>query len=258
MGVKRLEALQLWFLRLLLRVSPGVPTASLLWETSLLSMELRVWREKLCLILHFRGLGEDAVARRVMTDQQLFGWPGLVRETAVICQKLGVDNPVTTDMSKHEYRNEVTRACHSLNEKQLRAKMSKDGIMMKKCELISQDEYGRKAYFEKTVPHLVRSYFSTRVGMLPLAGNYSHDRRFQKTGWWCRCGEAREEEEHVRESCPLYKDIREQYQDLSNDDDLVAFFQQMLDRRDSMDELEEEGRRSKENLRKMEEKLSRI
>ena len=61
----------------------------------------------------------------------------------------------------------------------------------------------------------------------------------------------------MRESCPLHRDIREQYQDLSNDDDLVSFFQQMLDRRDSMDELEEEGRRSEENLRKMEEKKSR-
>ena len=61
----------------------------------------------------------------------------------------------------------------------------------------------------------------------------------------------------MRESCPLYKDIREQYQDFSNDDDLVSFFQQMLDRRDSIDDLEEEGRRSEENLRKMEEKMSR-
>ena len=158
-GVKRLEALQLWFLRLLLRVKPGVPSASLLWETSLLSMELRVWREKLCMILHFRGLEEDAVARRVMKDQQLFGWPGLVRETADISHKLGVDNPFTTDMTKKEYRHEVTRACHSLNEKQLRDKMTRDGEVMRKCELISQDEYGRKEYFEKTVPHLVLPTF---------------------------------------------------------------------------------------------------
>ena len=41
-AVKRLEAFQCWYLRLLLRQDPGLPTASLLWESSLLLMELRV------------------------------------------------------------------------------------------------------------------------------------------------------------------------------------------------------------------------
>ena len=71
--VKKLEALQMWFLRLLLRQGPGVPTASLLWETSILSMELRVWREKLCQILHFRELEDDALAKRIWEEQRGFG-----------------------------------------------------------------------------------------------------------------------------------------------------------------------------------------
>ena len=40
--------------------------------------------------------------------------------------------------------------------------------------------------------------------------------------------EAREEKEHVRDSCPLYDDIREQFDDLSREEDLVEFFQVML------------------------------
>ena len=215
-------------------------------------MELRVWLEKCCIILHIRGLEEDSLARRVWSEQRLFGWPGLARETEDISRKLVVDDPNTTTMSKVAYRNEVARACHHFNEKHLKDKMmNKNGEIMTKCRKIAMDHYGRKEYFEKKVPSEVRAVFATRVSMLPLAGNFSHDRRFaSSTGWWCRCGEAREEEEHVRDSCPLYEDIREQFSDLSSEENLVQFFKAMLRRRDDIDrEGEERKKREKEKRR---------
>ena len=78
--------------------------------------------------------------------------------------------------------------------------------------------------------------------MLPLAGNFRKDRRFARTGWLCRCGKEREEERHITDSCPLYKDIREQFSSLEYDDQLVEFFEQILKRRDSIDEQEQERR----------------
>ena len=48
---RRLEALQNWFVRLILREGPGCPAVSLRWETGLLSMVHRVWLEKLLLVL---------------------------------------------------------------------------------------------------------------------------------------------------------------------------------------------------------------
>ena len=69
-----------------------------------------------------------------------------------------------------------------------------------------------------------------------MAGNFTHDKRFARTGWWCRCREEREEEEHVKDRCPMYDDLREKYTDLDDDDQLVNFFQEMLDRRDEIDE----------------------
>ena len=72
-------------------------------------------------------------------------------------------------------------------------------------------------YFDNKVPSQVRSFFSTRVSMLPLAGNFRQDRRFARTNWLCRCGKEREEERHLTDSCPLYKDIREQFSSLEED-----------------------------------------
>ena len=78
--------------------------------------------------------------------------------------------------------------------------------------------------------------------MLPLAGNFRQDRRFARTGWLCRCGEEREEERHLTDSCPLYKDIRERFSSLEEDDQLGEFFRQILERRDKIDEQEQERR----------------
>ena len=60
--------------------------------------------------------------------------------------------------------------------------------------------------------------------MVPLAGNFSRDKRFARTGWMCRCGGDRQEEQHILYSCPLYADIGEQYNDLCGDNQLVEFF----------------------------------
>ena len=71
-----------------------------------------------------------------------------------------------------------------------------------------------------------------------FAGNYSNDRRFAKTGWRCRCGE-REEEVHLAR-CQVYSDITTRYSDLSKDSQLVAFFREVLERRERLERLEEE------------------
>ena len=70
---KRLESLQLWYLRLLLRQGPGATSGSLLWETQTLSIKLRIWREKLSLGLHIVRLSEDSLARRMWSEQKLNG-----------------------------------------------------------------------------------------------------------------------------------------------------------------------------------------
>ena len=63
-----------------------------------------------------------------------------------------------------------------------------------------------------------------------------------RTGWLCRYGKEREDERHITDSCPLYKDIREQFSSLEDDDQLVEFFEQILKRRELSDEQEQERR----------------
>ena len=99
------------------------------------------------------------------------------------------------------------------------------------------EPYGKKTYFEKKILSQVRNIYKTRVGLLPFARNYSHDYQFKRTDWLCRCGKAREEEKHLMSGkCEVYKDINERHKDLSSDESLLAFFQEILKRREELEE----------------------
>ena len=76
----KLNGFQLKFVSLVLQVGPGAPLASLQWDNALLGMGLRVWREKLMLILHVRKLDPFSLARRIYEEQLNRKWPGLARE----------------------------------------------------------------------------------------------------------------------------------------------------------------------------------
>ena len=66
-----------------------------------------------------------------------------------------------------------------------------------------------------------------------------HDRRFARTDWKCKCGAARELEEHLSSGlCSIYGGIRRKYGDLKDEATLVEFFQEVLARREEMEEEE--------------------
>ena len=110
-----------------------------------------------------------------------------------------------------------------------------------KCSRIKEEQYGRKSYIQTQNINQCRNWFRTRFGLQFFAGNYSHNNKYAKTNWMCRCGSDREEEGHIISGqCEVYGDLRSQFGDLKEDKNLVLYFQAVLDRRDN---LEEEDRR---------------
>ena len=235
-----LEALQHWFLRLVLRVGPGCPVASLRWETGVLSMKLRVWIEKVMLVRHLRSLDESSLARRVYEEQKLRQWPGLAKEAAAICQELGVENCNESnifEMSNKLYRQMLLQKCKEKDELALR-KMAEG---KSKCDKIMNEEYGKKAYLSLQVLSKVRQTFLSRVRMQPFAGNFPGDKRFSKTNHMCKCTKEKEDEKHILSgNCPIYGDLTKKFPNTDNDSELVNFFSAVLARRE---QLEEEERR---------------
>ena len=71
---KRLNAIQNIFLRLAFQTGPGSPLASMAWDSGILDMSLRVWIEKMMLIIHIRNMDIDTLARRVYEEQKGQAW----------------------------------------------------------------------------------------------------------------------------------------------------------------------------------------
>ena len=81
--------------------------------------------------------------------------------------------------------------------------------------------------------------YKTRYGMMAFAGNFAKDKRFAWSDWLCKCGEAREEESHlISGTCQVYGEIRHKYSNLNDDKQLVDFFNEVLSRRDELEEKE--------------------
>ena len=95
----------------------------------------------------------------------------------------------------------------------------------------------------------------TRVSMQAFAGNYSHDNRFSKTQWKCRCDTSIENEAHLIEGfCPVYGIVREKYDNLENDENLIKMFNEILSMRENLEEEERKeemrGRRRRKGGRR--------
>ena len=185
------------------------------------------------MVLHVRGLDEDTLARKIYEEQRANSWPGLAKETSVLCTKLKVEDCNTTRLSKAEYRKLFVEACNKYHEEKLR----KDGGNMTKCDRIMKDEYGQKEYFKKANIFEARQMFRTRVGLNDFAGNYKKSLKFQPTNWLCRCLSNIENEAHLKEGlCHVYRDIRDKYDTLEDDENLVKYFSEVIARRNALDE----------------------
>ena len=60
------------------------------------------------------------------------------------------------------------------------------------------------------------------------------------------CGE-REDQEHILKHCKKYEDIREKYGDIEDDNSLVSFFREVLERREKVREEEQKEKKRRKD-----------
>ena len=161
------------------------------WDTAVLDMSIRIWIEKILLIIHIRSLDENALARRVYEEQKKNSWPGLSSETSLLCQTLSIEDCNLTKLGKTSYRKILLPACHKNNEEKLR------NFAKGKCERINHEEYGKKEYIGSKKISQVMDLSRTRFGLQPFAGNYSNDRRFAKKPYGFACVGRREKRSNI-------------------------------------------------------------
>ena len=110
-----------------------------------------------------------------------------------------------------------------------------------KCSRITNEVYEQKGYLEEKNISDVRNTYRSRFGQRAFAGNFTHDNKYSTTNWMCKCEKSKEKEKHITSyNCPVYSDIRSKYQNFDKDEDLVSYFNEVLERRDMIDSLEQD------------------
>ena len=118
------EDLQLFFIRLILRVPQGTPKVALQSETGLLSMKLRIWKRKCLLIHHIKNMEDGALAKQVHCEQMENGWPGLAKEVTGICGELGMEDVNFSNITKNALKNLLEEVCQETDERDLKDEMA--------------------------------------------------------------------------------------------------------------------------------------
>ena len=127
----------------------------------------------------------------------------------------------------------MMEACHQKNKESLLL------LASGKCERLQWEEYEKKDYIYKKSIHDVRIQYRTRYGLQRFAGNYSNNKSFLRSNWLCKCLKSREVESHIMSGkCSVYGDIAQKYTDLTEDENLISLFTEVLARRDELDKQE--------------------
>ena len=121
--VERLEELQLFYIRLILRVPVSTPKPLLRSETGLISMKHRVEKEKLMLVHHIKRLDDKTLAKKIYDEQRRNEWPGLAKEAELISKRLKIEDANVTYFTKGEYKDIVKKACRREDAMMLRSNM---------------------------------------------------------------------------------------------------------------------------------------
>ena len=92
--------------RSLLKMPGSTPILALRALTGLLGFKWRIWQEKVLLVVAIKK-AEGTLAKLVMEEQLLMGWPGLCQEVSTICNTISLPEICQEDVDKSEVREAV-------------------------------------------------------------------------------------------------------------------------------------------------------
>ena len=248
--INELEKIQLKHLRVSLAVGTGCPTPLLYAQTGTLTMANRIIMKKLLFLYHVASLPVGTIARDLYESQLKHedGVSSLVTECAPFLREFGIQN--IRAFSKHQYKTLIKKKIHERNKSQL-VEMSRKYKKIDFSE-ICEDNFKMKPYFKTLSTNQARWKFRIISHMTRLAMNYRNERKFRDRGWLClgcqglpppeggggvgASHDNQELEPALETDEHLFQCRAGINKNLSRDEDLILFYQQVCERRASFEE----------------------
>ena len=191
----------------------------------------RINKRKLMFYQHLMSLDGDAVASKVARIATQTGYPGLLREYIELCTQYNL--PCVRKISKQRWKRLVSAAILKENKTQLLHEIQ---TKYKKLdyEQLKNENFEIKDYMKNLRLGNARLKFRIRTKMVEnIAFNFSSDPVHVSRLWRCTHCDNMDSQSHVL-VCSSYKYLR-QDRDLSSDNDLVAYFRDVISLRDKID-----------------------
>ena len=232
--IQELDKLQNMFLRCLFAVGSGCPIPALYWETGTIRMEYKILQKKLLFLHHVATLPDTALAKEIYIVQTELALPGLVKECNEFLVKFGITS--IHNYSKGQWKHLVKTKIAELNKDNLLTqirgrykKLSVEKLKGESCKI--------KPYLSNHNLADARLRFKINSEMTPTVKmNFQSDIEYTREMWACPgCSSSgdvlgcRDTQRHIM-VCPGYDSFR-QDKDLSQDKDIVQYFQQVIKHR---------------------------
>ena len=173
--VDKLDWLQDFYWRVILRVPESCPRIALRAETRMIGMKHRIWQYKLSLIKRIKAQSTDTLSRKILEEQITHDWPGLSQEVADICEQLNIPDIRHQDSKDGCFKNAIFEH-HYL---ELKEKIAGSKKMMKHQ---NDDFRNVQGYMKEKSIEKSRTSFKIRCEMIPeIKGNFK-DRNRRKGG----------------------------------------------------------------------------
>ena len=238
--MKLLDNLFNQFHRSMMRIGTGCPVDSFYWQSGSLKPEFVILKKKLMFVHHLANLPVGSLGRDIHDLQVANSLPGLATSLKDHLHALGVND--LTVMGKGAWKKEITKYITELNRAHLLESIKK--LKKLNFEELSKERFERKAYFYDLDLPSVRYRFRIFAKMLDVRTNFPG--KYRSVGFECpSCKQTnlnkeqpKETQEHIENSCLAFTEIRNRY-DLSDDNEIVMFFQEALAQRDTLEDIED-------------------
>ena len=132
-------------------------------------------QQKLLFLHHLASLPDQALAKEIYSLQmENENLPGLVRESKLFFQQLGIDDSDPSSFSKYQWGKMIRYHIHAKNKSDILTKIQ--SYKKLEYESVRNEEYGMKSYLKTMSLSESRTFFSARSRMLKTVQmNYKHN-----------------------------------------------------------------------------------
>ena len=167
----------------------------------------------------------DTLCRLIYEEGKSRGWPGLGQEVTDICQQLNIPDVNENSVPKSVVKESIFNHHH--------AEMKEEVSKMKKLDPIKGDDFREvpEYFMDKSIEN-GRMAFQLRSQMLKeIPGNFKNKFRNEKEKLICQhCSQDQIMTQSHCVDCPAWTEIKKDL-DLSKIEDMVKFFQRLLNER---------------------------